>query len=464
MLYIGVLGGSVAWALEPNPIISRGTGVVVKVSSGDSSAINNNKWASYEKKPWTVAANSWIAIKVVDGTYSNVFISWDSPDTSWSDVIGVNADSCNKTVQYPTDYLIQTSATGDDGSWKTVDSITGNNVCARGHFVPFTGMKWIRMNIIKGAGKIDEVEVFDGSKGMQDSWFFLGTKITALMMKRKLSSGYPEDSLVPFADQINLQNKSYTPAVIRGGLNCGIKSSDVVRNLSKYLAVVGNVKFWAIELGTWDAWGGKKENLASFKSNLQIIIDSCKAHKIFPIIARVMPTDSASSTRKNFWQVPRDFMKVVDTLAKSNNFPAGPDFFAYCYGPPRKANAPQGYSDIDGAANGVLPNDFGNYEFQRCWALRMDTVVYKAKVAVNPQQIALDQAEKLNITSKNSFLILSPTFAGKVSVFTINGELVDNVVLSKSGSVSLGKNAMGLYLVKFKPEKGTVQTIPILNR
>jgi hypothetical protein len=469
LICIGALCvGQIYAAIKPNPIISRGTGADVKVSSGTAKAINDDKWAANEKTPWAVTNDSWIAIKDVAGTYSKVFISWDSPDTSWSGVIGVNPDSCKKvTAQYPTDYTIQTSSTsntGADGTWKTVDSITGNNVCARGHIVDFIGATWIKMNIIKGTGKIDEVEVFDASNGLQDSWFFLGTKITAMMMKRTLASGYPTDSLVPFADQINIHNKSNNPVVIRGGINCGVQSSDVVRDISKYLQVVGNVSFWAIELGTWDAWGGKKENLAKFKSNLQIIIDSCKAHKIVPIIARVMPTDSASSTRKNFWQVPRDFMKVVDTLANSNNIPAGPDFFAYCYGPPRKPGDPQGYNDIDGAANGILPNQFGNYEFQRCWALRMDTAVYKGNVMANPIRTSLPIKEKISVISKNGTLALNSGNPGTIAVYTINGEMVDKIAVIKAGAFKTKKNAPGLYLVKFTSEKGVMETMPVLNR
>jgi hypothetical protein len=183
---------------------------------------------------------------VVTGTYSQVFITWNSPDTSWSDSIGINKDSCNKTVQYPTDYDIMTSSAGADDGWTKAVSITGNNVCARGHIVPFTGMNWIKMNITKGKGKIDEVDVFDASKGAQDSWFFLGTKVTARMMHGKMNSGFTTDKNVPdsnFAAMINMRNKTFTPAVIRGAINCAVHSWDIARDISKYIEVAGNVTF-----------------------------------------------------------------------------------------------------------------------------------------------------------------------------------------------------------------------------
>ncbi len=461
LLCIGVLSVSVLWAIEPNPIISRGPSAVVKVSSGDSSAINNNKWGPYEKKQWAVSANSWIAIKVVDGTYSNVFISWNCIDTSWSDMIGVNKDSCNKTVQYPTEYDIMTSAnstTGSDGDWTKVVSITGNNVCARGHFVPFTGMKWIKMSISKGTGKIDEVEVFDGSKGMQDSWFFLGTKITAMMMKDSLASGFHPGlasmSDSNFANMVHMLNNKYTPAVIRGGNNCGVKSGDIVRDISKYLEVAGNVTFWAIEIGTWDAWGGKKDSLAAFINNVQLIIDSCKAHKIKPTFARVMPTDTLR--KKTLWQVPIGFTKAIDSLTTKNGLIPGVDFPAYIF------HAQMGNYDLD-EKTGILPNTYGDFEFQKEWVKKMDTVVYKAKVFANQTQPTYYTTDKFSATYKNDRLDINADCAGAVSIFTIQGELVDKIVLTRAGSYTR-KNAPGLYMVKFTNEKGLVQTIPLLNR
>jgi hypothetical protein len=462
------LGISQVYALGTNAIISRGTGAEVKVSSGTATAINNNKWGPYETAKWTVSDSSWIAIKVVAGTYSQVFISWNSPDTSWSDKIGINADSCNKTVLYPTEYDIMTaptSTTGEDGTWTKALSVSGNEVGARGHVVDFAGMTWIKMKIIKGKGKIDEVEVFDASKGMPDSWFFLGTKITALMLKGDLKSGYEgsTDFNVPdsnFAAMINMRNKKFTPAVIRGGLNCGITSGDVARDISKYLAVEDNVTFWAIELGTWDAWGVKKDNLGSFKTNLQIIIDSCKAHKVFPIIARVMPTDTVDNTK--LWQIPPEFAKVVDTLTIKNQLIAGVDFPGYCYGVTPSGQKRTGYMDI--GAKGILPLNYGNFEFQREWAKKMDTVVYKGTVFVKPPQTIAQTAEKLNMLSQNGRTVINAGCAGTIAVFSINGEMIDKIALRKAGTYSLGSNASGLYLVKFTSEKGMVETIPVLNR
>jgi hypothetical protein len=113
---------------------------------------------------------------------------------------------------------------------------------------------------------------------------------------------------------------------------------------------------------------------------------------------------------------------------------------------------------------GVLPNDYGNFELQREWAKKMDPVVYKGSVMANPSNTAHRAIERLNMLSKNGRLVFNTACAGIVGVFTINGEMVDKVVFNKSGSHSLANKARGLYLVKFTPDKGLVQTIPMINR
>jgi|WetSurMetagenome_2_1015567.scaffolds.fasta_scaffold51425_2 hypothetical protein len=463
LLIMGVFYIGESAMIKPNPIISRGTGAAAKVSgSGDATGLNNNKFGPYETKTWKFTDNSWAAINVVSGTYSKVFITWNCPDTTWSEAIAVG-DSCKHALAVPVDYKILTSAnstTGDDGNWTAVDSVNGNNVGARGHLVNFTGAKWIKMAISKGSGKIDEIEVFDASNSLQDSWFFLGTRFTAFMMKDSLAmygpTAYP-DSI--FANLIKRTNPTFTPAVIRGGIQCSIKSADVVRDISKYLSVVGNVHFWAIEIGLYDAWGGKNDGVADFKKNLQIIVDSCKAHGIQAVISTIPATTNGSKAAKPLsWQVHNDFYKAVDSITTKNQLIAGADFYYYfTHGP-----SGMGYYDLD--ATGTLPNADGDCEAQKVWAQKMDSIVYKSKVSVNPVFSSMTATDKINMISKQGWVILDANCAGTVSVFTINGELVDNVVVKKAGPVSLGNNATGLYVIKFKSEKGTVQTLPILNR
>jgi hypothetical protein len=462
---VGALcAGQLYAKITPNPIISRGTGVTVKASAGAVTGINDNKWGPYEKARWTVTDNSWIAIKVVAGTYSKVFITWSNPDTTWSDNIAVSGDSCKKNLKVPEDYSILTSAnstTGADGDWVAVDSVKGNVVGARGHLVAFAGASWIKMSIAKGGGSIDEVEVFDATNGLQDSWFFLGTKFTAFMLKDSLASGFHAGlasmSDSNFANMVHYYDPTFTPAVIRGGIQCGILSTDVVRDISKYLSVAGNVHFWAIEVGLYDAWGGKNDNVPLFEKNLQIIVDSCKAHSIQPIIARIPGTKAGHATPA-MWQVHADFIKAIDSVTKKNKLVAGADLYNYFI----SGSNNMGYYDLD--KTGALPNAYGDMEAQKVWTLKMDTVVYKATTSVNPSRSFVSGIENLNVLSHQGSRTIATGCAGEISMYSVKGELLNRFAIKKAGAYSIDKKATGLYLVKFTSEKGIVETIPVLNR
>jgi hypothetical protein len=331
-------------------------------------------------------------------------------------------------------------------------TITGNTVAARGHLIDFDGMTWIKMAIAKGTGKIDEIEVFDATNGAEDTWFFLGTKFTALMLKGSKASGYTTDKSPPdstFASMVNLRNPTFTPAMIRGGVNCRVKTGDVLRDISKYFAVAGNVHFWAIELGTFDAWGGKADSAAAFKNNLQIIIDSCRAHGIEPIISRIPATKSKAG-----WQVHDDFLKAVDDLAKTNKLIAGPDLYAYF-------STMLGAYDLDDKG-GVLPNDYGNFEAQREWVKKMDTVVYKAPpVAVTTPHTTIDPASYVAVLSRNGRLVLESRLTGTATLFATDGRIIGKAIFSEAGRFTLG-GAPGCCFVRFKSVKG-VTTRRVVN-
>jgi hypothetical protein len=175
----------------------------------------------------------------------------------------------------------------------------------------------------------------------------MGTSISQMGIKQ-------QDTDSTTAQIIHAKFPEYTPAMLRGGIGC-INSSEVVEHLGEYLEYAGNVKFWAIEMGTNDAWGGGDWNLATYKKNMQTIIDSAKAHGITPIIARIIATDSS----KAGWQVNPAFLEAVDKLTEENSLPKGPDFFAYFKEHPEQL-----------ASDGVHPNGDkkGGQAMHHLWA------------------------------------------------------------------------------------------------
>jgi len=340
---------SIYASIIANPIISRGKPVYT--SSGNASYLVDNK---FNTTTWTVKDSSWIAIKVDSGP-SKVFVNWNNPHYYWSNELTIAKCRASPPLYFPVDYNLLTSSNstnGSDGVWKIADSIRGNIVCTRGHLIDFTGAKWVKMDIIKGGGNLDEVEVFDASYGIEDSWFFVGTSISANAFKAT-------PPIKDYADIVNNQFPKFNPVMIRGGIAC-ISSTDFVNNLSKYLNMAGNIKYWAIEMGTNDAWDGGNGNVPIFKQNLQRVIDSCKSRGIHPIIARILATNPIYTV--NHWQINYDFEKAIDSLTKDNNLIAGPDFFTWFLAHPE---------EINGGTDGVHPNAVGAASIQRLWAEKM---------------------------------------------------------------------------------------------
>jgi lysophospholipase L1-like esterase len=430
---------SASYALIPNPLISKEKTIKSSSTSNLSSLVDGK----FSSSGWSISANSWVAINVGKGPLK-VFLCWDSPMQIWSDSVALplaTNKSCPQTVNMPFEYTISTSdssSTGSDGQWTDVVSVKNNVVAGRGHPVDFAGKSWIKMSIAKGSGQLDEVGVFDASNGLQDSWIFIGTSISQMAFRSNIpSSG--------FCEIVNSKHSTFNPAIIRGGIGC-IFSANLADDVSKYLANAGNVHFWAIEMGTNDNWD--KLPASTFKANLQRVIDSCKAHQIEPVIARMIATVEA----KVGWQVSPDYLAAIDDLTSKNNLVPGPDLYNYFLQNPTQLNS-----------DGVHPTATGAASIQRLWAEKMDTAVYKANSSVKPPTISKNTSHHFNAFSQSKRIVLRAEMPGIASIFSINGEIQDKIELPQVGSYG-SQITTGFYLIRFESTKGTRETIPVLNR
>ena len=333
-------------AITPNPLISKFKPIYASFTGSPTSLVNGK----FGETAWSVTDSSWVAVKLDSGP-KKIFFSWNSPNYMWSDTIA-NPGECAEGLAIPTAYNILVSGNstnGIDGTWKKTDSITGNIVAARGHVIDFDGQSWVKMQIISGGGKIDEIEIFDVSEAAEDIWFFLGTSITAYSYKKPVPF---KDFRYFIMDYIKDFSPKSIPAIIRGGNGC-IKASAVAADIDKYLAVVGNAKYFAIELGLNDAWGGSADNVANFTKSMQIIINACKKKDIIPLIAR----PSATNAEKASWQINEAFLKAVDNLVKKNKLTAGPDLYKWF------SQHPEELQD-----DGIHPTQQGSQTIHRLWA------------------------------------------------------------------------------------------------
>lgn len=355
-----LLIASWAFAVVPNENLSAGKSAYADGSPTDyltDGSLTN--WKNVSAKD--------IAIPVDSGA-SKLFVTWElyeNGEVGWANYT-VN---CTHSTTSLSDFAILTSGnstTGVDGDWDTVLVVKGNEVLSRGVQIDFEGKSWVRFSSESTMGQFLEIEMFDMGDGGNDTWFFMGTSISQMGLKQQET-----DETQTTADLIHAQFPDYTPAMLRGGIGC-INSTEVVEHLPQYLANVGNVHFWAIEMGTNDAWGGGDWNLSTFIGNMQTIVDSAKAHGIVPVIARIIATDSA----KAGWQVNPLFLQALDSLVRVNGLPEGPDFYGYFYEHPELLGT-----------DGVHPNagTGGGQAMHRLWAEAL-TPLY-ADTASAPESI-----------------------------------------------------------------------------
>lgn len=299
-----------AFAITPNKLVSGG---VPAYAGGSTTDYLTDGFLTN----WKYSAAKDIAMKVGEGP-TKLRINWESyGDCAWATDF---TTGCGHSGTPLANFKIMTSANstdGVDGDWVETAKVENNPVMARGVDIDFAGKSWFRIVSDGDVGQILEIEAFDMSAGGTDTWFFMGTSISQMGIKQ-------QDTDSTTAQIIHAKYPEFTPAMLRGGIGC-INSSEVVAHLSDYLKYAGNVRYWAIEMGTNDAWGGGDWNLQTYVDNMQTIIDSAKAHDITPVIARIIATNPAKAT----WQINPKFLTAVDSLVKVNELPAGPDFYSY---------------------------------------------------------------------------------------------------------------------------------------
>lgn len=353
-ILFGLCTVSAAFAITANPNVSIGKNLYV------GGAVNSN----WKPEVFTdghldfnqVASASDFALNVGEGP-TKLFVTWETRgDEAWIGDQYVHAASCQHNPRPEAslqNFKIMTSANstnGVDGDWETVAEVGESGAMSRGMAIDFAGKSWFRIVAESPVSNLEEVGAYDISNGGNDTWFFMGTSISQMGMK-----SIEVDS--NFAQLIHARYPDYYPAMLRGGIGC-VNTDGVVDGLSSYTEYVSNVKYWAIEMGTNDAWGDETGwNVEHFKSNMQDIIDVAKARGITPIVARMIATNPEVAK----WQVHQGYLDAIDELTEKNNLPKGPDFFAYFSKHPEELSA----------SDGVHPNEKGAASMHRLWAEAM---------------------------------------------------------------------------------------------
>lgn len=409
-ILLGLAAATAAFAITANPNLSIGKNLYV------DGAVNTN----WQPGVYTdghldfnqIASASELALNVGEGP-SKIFITWQTRgDEAWTSnqYVQVQA-SCAHNPQEGSNlqnFKILTSGNstnGVDGDWETAAEVGESGAMSRGLTIDFAGKSWFKIVAESPVKNLEEIGVFDMSNGGNDTWFFMGTSISQMGMKQTtVDSNY--------AQLIHARYPNYFPAMLRGGIGC-VTSSGVVEGLKYYAEYVGNVGYWAIEMGTNDAWGGNNYNVQIFKNNMQEIIDTAKARGITPIIARMMATNPEVAG----WQIHEEFLTAIEELRVANDLPKGPDFYEYFSKHPE---------ELIGGSDGVHPNEVGAASMNRLWAEAM-APLYEAsgKDGIAPARNLHYALPQIRVDG-NSIAVSGVQESAQVTVLDLMGHAVEN--------------------------------------
>ncbi len=308
------------------------------VGTNTPTLLNDGRYrASYA---WTAPSGAWAALDL--GVGPTQLLVQISDEDSWpGDLNGggmpawrwlTSADSTN----------------GADGTWTQAVAVTGNVYIYRSHTIPFSGQRWLKL-VLDAASTIDEIDVWDASLGVTDTWMFLGDSITNRATKRGTQSGVGHQ---PSFQADILATEGRYPMQIGGG-HVSWGAADLRNQIDTLIVDFPLAKYWALSIGTNDAAAGAAA-LPQWLSNVQYVIDRLEAANRVPMLARIPwtsdPSYGAPSNTALF------NTSGVDVLTAQNHLQPGPDLYGWFLAHP---------GEMD---DGVHPSDVGCLSWNRLWA------------------------------------------------------------------------------------------------
>ncbi len=325
------------------PVISHGVPAFASGTANgvQTSAANDTNEASM----WVSnAVPTWLAYDlstVPASQRQQVLIAWYAP---WA--LGyINAVPVADSFQIPIDYTIESNTAAGGGTapttgWTVLVSVTDNNRNTRQHLLNLAGANWIRLRSTRSSNPASiaiEMDVHSAPEGASDSWLFMGDSVT----------GWAAHLFSDLPARVNALAPSRWPAVIGaaiGGSNTGSALGVIDETLANYPG-----RFVALCYGTNDG------NDSNFSNNLEALILKVIAAGKVPVIPH-MPWSN----------IPDQLAKApgintrIDTLCTKYAVRRGPDLYT----------AFSGRTDLIPSGD-VHPNDAGNKEMRRLWALSM---------------------------------------------------------------------------------------------
>lgn len=331
-------------------------------SSGYYPASNAND-DSYDTAWRSQGTPAWLAYDLSSVPISQrikVLVVWYNETSNYDHtIIGYSA------YNLPQDYTIEVnSAPGGDTppgeGWVTLATVRGNDYHSREHVIDMAGDNWIRINVTRVDGSIENydasinMDVYDASHGITDNWIFFGDSITAGAMGHTTTGG-----VKAFAQLINERASQYFPAQESGGIGY-LTSADAVNYINTWLQLFPG-KYVGLSYGTNDANGCADAD--NFYNNYVSLVRAVLNAGKIPVIPHI---PWARTT--NVQHCGPMLNARIDSLYRA--FPQiikGPDLWAFF----------EGNQNLISNDN-LHPTDAGFGAYRQQWANTMLTTVYKS--------------------------------------------------------------------------------------
>ncbi len=374
--------GSGASPVTPMPLISRNKPVFASGSALNvlPSAAND---ANFQSMWVSDAVPAWIAYdlsSVPVGQRQQVLVAWYA---SWA--LGYINLVPTPSLQLPVDYTIEinSAAGGTDApptsGWRQVVTVTGNNRGSRQHLIDLAGANWIRLSATASSNPASFAVDFDvhaAPDGASDAWLFMGDSITGGMAY--LFSDLP--------GRVNSLAPSRWPVVVPagiGGSNVWSANDVIDETLSLFPG-----RFVTLNYGT----NGGADN---FSAAMEILVQKVLAAGKTPVIPHMPWSDIPDQLAK----APLINAQIDELYTKFPSIMRGPDLYT----------AFLGRTDLI-ATGDVHPNDAGNKELRRQWALAM-----AANSTMQPPVVAVSIVPNPTNLSTGATLQFTATVTGSAN-------------------------------------------------
>ena len=356
--------------LKPNPLISRGKPIEspqsdAKNAFDGSYDVNKGVWQSNNGAGDGTIADSWVKIDIGVGPTSLLLVYYNNDTFDYT----VPPD---QNYGVATDYTIETSADGT--TWKkpvTVTATAGVTYRNRGHRFDFTGMRYVRFTMTKcttttggnnAHGRIVEMDVFDASLGVEDTWLFAGSG--------PIRSGYDGRITPSYADLVHTSHAAYNPAVIDIA-DTEATSAKMLTQLDGWIALNPDYTHWVLPYGLYET----SAPLADYIANMQQAVDKLKAAGKQPIVPRLSYVAPAGCGSEQISCPLIDaFNTAIDAFVAKNGLLPGADLHAWFAAHPEQLCV-SGQCETNWI--GIEPNDLGVAGENAQWALTLDPLYKK---------------------------------------------------------------------------------------